>query len=109
MKKRIFNLTQWKRQRQLFLWGSLLLLLLWAAPTLAQGGVYELSHGTLSNGGGSHSGGDYQLTSVIGQPEAGPVLSGGKYTLVGGFLPVPVGGRQGGASVIYLPIILSEK
>lgn len=44
--------------------------------------------------------GDYQLGSTVGQPDAG-VLSGGGYTLVGGF--------WGGAAIqyrIYLPLVL---
>jgi hypothetical protein len=60
------------------------------APALAQsGGDYNLSWFTIDGGGGTSSSGDYRLESSIGQPDAGPLMSGGEYTLVGGFLPAP--------------------
>jgi hypothetical protein len=49
----------------------------------------DLSWST-SGGGGTISGGDFTLTSTIGQPYAG-VMSGGDYEMLGGFLPgVPI-------------------
>ena len=60
------------------------------APALAQsGGGYDLSWFTIDGGGGTSFGGDYRLESSIGQPDAGPLMSGGEYTLVGGYLPAP--------------------
>ncbi len=71
---------------------------------LAQGG-YELSWWTVDGGGQTYSsGGGYELGGTIGQPDAG-VLSGGDYTLAGGFW-------QRGASseppthYIFLPLVL---
>lgn len=68
-------------------------------------GGYDLTWHTIDNGGVSFStSGGYQLGSTIGQPDAG-VLSGGNYTLVGGFW-------QDGVSSeplphhIYLPFVL---
>jgi hypothetical protein len=61
--------------------------LLLFSHTLAQsGGDYEISWSTIDGGGGTSSGGDYVLTCTIGQPDAAAV-SGGKYELLGGFLP----------------------
>jgi hypothetical protein len=51
------------------------------------GGPYDLSWNTQDGGGGTSSGGPYAITGVIGQPDAGPPLSGGNETLSGGFLP----------------------
>ncbi len=69
---------------------------------LAQsGGGYDLTWSTVDGGGYTFSsGGDYSLGGTIGQPDAG-VLSGGDYTLIGGF--------WGGGAVkhkLYLPLIL---
>lgn len=80
----------------------LVLLVLLPAVALAQsGGGYDLSWSTIDGGGYTFSaGGDYTLGGTIGQPDAG-VLSGGSYTLAGGF--------WGGAAVeykIYLPLVL---
>lgn len=38
------------------------------------------------------SGGDFELSGTIGQPDAGVVLTGGNYELVGGFWPGAGGG-----------------
>ena len=81
------------------------ILLLWVSVALAQGG-YDLSWWTVDGGGYTFSeGGGYSLGGTIGQPDAG-VLSGGGYTLSGGF--------WGGGAVaaeehkIYLPLLLKN-
>jgi hypothetical protein len=48
------------------------------------GGGFDLSWSTIDGGGGSSSGGNFILNSTIGQPDAG-ALSGGLFTLAGGF------------------------
>jgi hypothetical protein len=55
------------------------------AATLAQsGGAYDLSWSTIDGGGGVSGGGRYAVSGTIGQPDAGQ-LTGGHYTLNGGF------------------------
>jgi hypothetical protein len=57
------------------------------APSPAQtDGPYELTWSTIDAGGGQSSGGTYVLTGTIGQPDAA-YSAGGKYELLGGFLP----------------------
>jgi hypothetical protein len=46
---------------------------------------YDLTWWTVDGGGGSMSGSGYALTGTAGQPDAGPALSGGRYTLFSGF------------------------
>lgn len=60
-----------------------------AAPSAhAQvGGDYDLSWNSISGGGGRSTGG-FILTGTIGQSAPG-TLSGGSYTLTGGFLAAP--------------------
>ena len=62
------------------------LLSLLASVALAQtGGGYDLTWSTIDGGGATWSeGGGYALGGTVGQPDAG-VLSGGGYTLAGGF------------------------
>lgn len=56
-----------------------------AAIAFAQSGGYDLSWWTVDGGGATFStGGAYRLGGTIGQPDAGE-LSGGNYTLYGGF------------------------
>jgi len=78
-------------------------LLLKATPsTLAQaGGGYDLTWSTIDGGGATFSAsGGYELGGTIGQPDAG-VLSGGSYTLRGGFWSAASFGGS-----VYLPLIL---
>ncbi len=71
------------------------------APASAQsGGGYDLTWNVIADGGAMFStGGAYSLGGTIGQADAGTV-SGGAYTLTGGFW-VDVGGNR-----IYLPLIV---
>jgi hypothetical protein len=68
-------------------------------PATPQNG-YDLSWYTIDGGGAFSTGGSYSLSGSIGQPDAGS-LSGGSYTLVGGF--------WGGAPIanynVYLPLV----
>ena len=81
-------MTRLSRRRRLTAAASLAIaLLLGGAPAaLAQsGGPYDLSWHNIGPGG-SASGGSYSLDASIGQPDAA-TMSGGSYTLTGGFLP----------------------
>jgi hypothetical protein len=83
----------------------LVALLLLTSVALAQGS-YDLSWWTVDGGGYTFSeGGGYSLGGTIGQPDAG-VLSGGSYTLSGGFW------RRGAVAAeehkIYLPLLLKN-
>ncbi len=51
---------------------------------------FDLSWYTIDGGGNMWStGGDYELSGTLGQPDAG-VLTGGDFTLTGGFWPAAV-------------------
>ena len=93
-----------KPTRKILLALAALLLLVGGAVVHAQtGGGYDLSWNTVDGGGAMFStGGSYSLGGAIGQPDAG-TLSGGGYTLVGGF--------WGGAAVqykVFLPLVLKQ-
>jgi hypothetical protein len=77
-----------------------------ANPILQAGEGYELSWYTIDSGGYTFStGGGYQLGGTIGQPDAG-VLSGGAYTLIGGFWSEI--GQVLAQFQIYLPLIMKN-
>ena len=60
--------------------------ILGAGAALAQtGGGYDLTWSTIDDGGGGSAGGGYQLNGTLGQPDVGAALSGGAYSLTGGF------------------------
>jgi hypothetical protein len=79
-----------------------LLLLLSAGVTVdAQSNGYDLSWWTVDGGGQIIQGGGLTLMGTAGQPDTGPTLSGGGYTLIGGFWPA-------GRTVqyrVYLPLV----
>jgi hypothetical protein len=57
----------------------------WAAATVvAAAQNYSIDWFTIDGGGGSSTGGVYAVSGTIGQPDAG-VMSGGPYSLTGGF------------------------
>jgi len=59
-------------------------LALWATAVSALG-QYSIDWYKVSGGGGTSSGGSYQLSGTIGQHDAGGPMTGGNYSLTGGF------------------------
>jgi len=76
----------------LFLMAAVAALALSASSASAQ---FSLTWYTIDGGGGTSSGGAFALSGTIGQHDAGPALTGGTFTLQGGFW---VGGGTGGPS-----------
>jgi hypothetical protein len=54
-----------------------------ANSALAQS--YNIDWFTIDGGGGTSTGGVYSVSGTIGQPDAGATMSGGNYSLNGGF------------------------
>ena len=71
-----------------------------ASAALALGGE-NISRWAVAGGGGQSAGGGYVINGTLGQTEAGPTISGGDYTLSGGFW----GGAATTVPYIYLPLI----
>src|SRR5580765_5721685 len=46
---------------------------------------YSIDWYKIAGGGGTSTGGVYQVSGTIGQPDAGPTLSGGNFSLTGGY------------------------
>jgi hypothetical protein len=71
---------------------------------LAASNVFSIPWWTVDSGGGTSLGGNYAVSGTIGQPDTSPLMSGGEYTVVGGF--------WGGAitppspNLVYLPIVM---
>ena len=78
-------------------------LLLVGVVTAQTGGGYDLTWWTVDGGGDTVSGGGYTLAGTAGQADADQPLTGGDYTLYGGFW---VGGAVDTRQYIYVPLIL---
>jgi hypothetical protein len=80
---------------------ALVLLLIGSSALAQSGGGYDLTWNTVDGGGYTFStGGNYSLGGTVGQADAG-VLTGGSYTLVGGFWM-----GAGAQYKLYLPVLL---
>lgn len=89
-------------KRKLIITAVALLLLFTTVTAFAQSsGAYDLSWSSVGGGGGASSGGNYAVLSTLSQPDAS-TLSGGAYTLSGGFLA----GSVTASFKVYLPAIL---
>jgi hypothetical protein len=66
------------------IWFAFAALLLALTP-FAHAQQYSIDWYKISSGGGTSTGGTYQVTGTIGQPDAGSAMSGGPYSVTGGF------------------------
>ena len=66
---------------------ALLAWLTGALPASAQN--FSINWFTIDGGGGTSTGGIYSLSGTIGQPDAGDPMTGGSFSLVGGFWALP--------------------
>ncbi len=73
---------------------SFLALLL--APSVLVAADYTIDWSTIDGGGGTSTNGQYSLTGTIGQPDGG-TMSGGNFTLQGGFWGVVAAVQTPGA------------
>ena len=87
---------------------ALAVLLLLVTVISANGSGYSLNRWTVDGGGGEMSSGQYALGGTIGQPDAG-TLSGGTYTLDGGFWGGSEAAGRDHAYRIYVPLVLKDK
>ncbi len=62
---------------------------------------YSIDWFTIDGGGGASTGGVYAVSGTIGQPDAG-TMSGGNYTLQGGFWGVAVAIQTEGAPLLTI-------
>jgi len=64
---------------------KLVLLLTGLLPVLGFSQNYTIDWYKIAGGGGTSTGGTYQVNGTIGQPDASGALTGGGYSLTGGF------------------------
>jgi hypothetical protein len=54
-------------------------------PLVSRAQSYSIDWYKISGGGGISTGATYQVTGTIGQPDAGGAMSGGNFSVAGGF------------------------
>lgn len=76
------------------------------AATSARAQNYSIDWFSIDGGGGTSTGGVYSVSGTIGQPDAG-MLSGGTYSLVGGFWGAVIPVQQVGAPTLFIDNVLN--
>jgi hypothetical protein len=64
---------------------NLILLLSLLLPAASFGQPYSIDWHKIAGGGGTSAGGTYQVSGTIGQPDASGAMTGGNYSVTGGF------------------------
>jgi hypothetical protein len=65
--------------------GKMILILSLLLPATGFAQQYSIDWYTVAGGGGTSSGGQYTVSGTVGQPDAGVAMTGGSYSLTGGF------------------------
>ena len=89
---------------------ALSLVVLGLASARAAAQQYEIPWHTIDGGGGTSSGGSFELSGTIGQHDAGGPMTGGSFSLTGGFWAADfanpcVGDFNGDGSVNTLDVL----
>ena len=63
---------------------------------------------TIDGGGGTSTGGVYSVSGTIGQPDAGPTMSGGNYSVDGGFWGLIVALQTPGAPLLTIRLTITN-
>ena len=71
---------------------------------LRASGQYSIDWFTIDGGGGTSTGGVYQVSGTIGQPDAGPTMSGGNYSVDGGFWSIIAAVQTPGAPTLTVTL-----
>ena len=68
----------------------------------ALGQSYSIDWYKIAGGGGTSTGGVYAVSGTIGQPDASGAMTGGNYSLTGGFWSLIAAVQTGGAPTLFI-------
>lgn len=101
--------AQEKRRRRCALpthaktWRSFVAALMFlASAIIAHAQSYSIDWHTIDGGGGTSTGGVYSVSGTIGQPDAGSAMTGGTFSIQGGFWALPVAVQNTNAPVLLI-------
>jgi hypothetical protein len=80
---------------------TILVLTVWATLSVSAQS-YSISWYKVAGGGGTSAGGNYSVSGTIGQPDASSAMTGGNYSLTGGFWALISAVQTPGAPVLYM-------
>jgi hypothetical protein len=79
-----------------------LLLSITGLQSTASAQSYSIDWYKIAGGGGTSTGGTYQVSGTIGQPDASGAMTGGNYSLTGGFWALISVVQTSGAPTLYI-------
>ena len=79
-----------------------LIALILLAASMAYAQSYSVDWSKISGGGGTSSNGQFSITGTIGQPDASGAMSGGNYSVTGGFWSLYQVVQTPGAPTLYI-------
>jgi hypothetical protein len=65
-------------------------------------GQFAIDWHTVDGGGGTSTGGVYTVSGTIGQPDASGPMTGGQYSVTGGFWALPIAVQDEGAPTLTI-------
>lgn len=71
-------------------------------PVVCFAQPYSISWYKISGGGGTSTNGGYSVTGTIGQPDASLAMTGGNYSITGGFWSIISVSQTPGAPQLYI-------
>ena len=71
-------------------------------PAIGFAQPYSIDWYKIAGGGGASTGGVYAVSGTIGQPDAGVAMTGGNYSLTGGFWALIAVVQTPGAPTLYI-------
>ncbi len=88
-----------------FIVGFVLVLSLLSAVAFAWQVSYDIPWWSVDGGVETSEGGDFSLSGITGQPDAGPVMTGGEFAVTGGYWH---GGEETAPSGndVFLPLLI---
>jgi hypothetical protein len=81
---------------------KIILLFCLLIPTLSFAQSYSIPWYKVAGGGGTSSNGQYTVSGTIGQPDASSAMTGGNYSLTGGFWALIAVAQTPGAPTLYI-------
>src|ERR1017187_6994991 len=81
-------------------WSVMIVCAAWFAGNVAAQS-YSIDWYKIAGGGGTSTGGTYQVSGTIGQPDASGAMTGGSYSLTGGFWSI-YAVQTPGAPLLYI-------
>lgn len=83
---------------------KIILSLCLAASAVAFADQYSIDWYKIAGGGGASTGGVYQVSGTIGQPDAGAAMMGGNFSVTGGFWSLIAAVQSPGAPLLTVAL-----